>query len=67
MDIGLHEEIQNSYKLFQARILDEYDRLAMEYDLQVMDAQQPIEAQQKLLRRAICPHLENMPRGVAVG
>jgi len=67
MDIGLHEDIQQSYRMFQARILDEYDRLAKEFDLHVMDAQQPIEAQQKLLRRAILPRLENMPRGVYVG
>jgi dTMP kinase len=66
MDIGLHEEIQQSYRMFQARILEEYDKLSSEYDLHVMDATQPIEVQQKLLRRAICPHLETMPRGVPV-
>jgi dTMP kinase len=66
MDIGLHEDIQESYKLFQARILDEYAKLATEFDLHVMDATQPIEAQQRLLRRAIVPHLESMPRGVPV-
>jgi dTMP kinase len=66
MDIGLHEDIQESYKLFQSRILDEYAMLATEFDLHVMDATQPIEAQQRLLRRAIVPHLESMPRGVPV-
>ncbi len=67
MDIGLHEDLQQSYRLFQAKILEEYDHLAKEFDLHVMDATQPIEAQQKLLRRVIRPCLESMPRGVAVG
>jgi dTMP kinase len=67
MDIGLHDEIHESYMMFQARILDEYEKLAKEFDLHVMEATQPIEAQQRLLRRAISPHLESMPRGVSVG
>jgi dTMP kinase len=66
MDIGLHDDIQESYMMFQSRILDEYEKLATEFDLHVMDATQPIEAQQRLLRRAISPHLESMPRGVSV-
>jgi dTMP kinase len=66
MDIGLHDDIQESYMRFQSRILDEYEKLATEFDLHVMDATQPIEAQQRLLRRAIAPHLGNMPRGVSV-
>jgi len=62
MDIGLHDDIQESYMMFQAHILAEYEKLAQEYDLHVMEATLPIEAQQKLLRRAITPHLLNVPR-----
>jgi dTMP kinase len=67
MDIGLADEIQESYRLFQAHILAEYEKLAQEYDLHVMEATLPIEAQQKLLRRAIIPHLNSMTRKVSVG
>jgi len=66
MDIGLHEDIQESYKLFQSRILDEYERQITEFDLHVMDATLPIEAQQRVLRRAIAPHLESMTSGVPI-
>ena len=57
MDLGLHTEPQASYRIFQARILDEYERLVKEYPLTVMDATKAIETQQKLLRKHIAPHL----------
>jgi len=66
MDIGLNEDIQESYKLFQSRILDEYERQITEFDLHVMDATLPIEAQQRMLRRAIAPHLESMTSGAPI-
>jgi dTMP kinase len=62
MDLGLHAEAQASYRIFQARILDEYERLVKEFGLTVMDATRPIEAQQKLLRRHILPHLAGVRR-----
>lgn len=65
MDLGLHADPQASYRLFQARILDEYERLVREYDLTVMDATRPIEAQQKLLRKHIAPHLVGLRREFA--
>jgi len=63
MDLNLHADTEQSYKLFQARILVEYEKLLVEYGLTVMDAAKAVEAQQKLLRRAIKPHLEEMRRG----
>jgi dTMP kinase len=67
MDLGLHPEPQGSYRIFQARILDEYERLVKEYGLTVMDATRPIEAQQKLLRKHIQPHLAGLRREAATG
>ena len=67
MDLGLHPEAQGSYRIFQARILDEYERLVKEYGLTVMDATRPIEAQQKLLRKHIQPHLKGLRREAAAG
>jgi dTMP kinase len=63
MDLGLHADVQESYKLFQAKILVEYERLVDEYALSVMDATKPVEVQQKMLRRAIKPHLKGLRRG----
>ena len=60
MDLGLHSEAQESYRLFQAKILAEYEQLVGEFGLSVMDATKPVEAQQKILRRAILPHLKSM-------
>ncbi len=62
MDLGLHSEVQASYRIFQARILTEYERLVQEYGLSIMDATRPIETQQRLLRRAIEPHLAGLRR-----
>jgi dTMP kinase len=67
MDIGLHDDIEESYRLFQSRILDEYEKLAVEYDLHLLDATLAIETQQKLLRQAIRPHLGRIPQGAAAG
>lgn len=62
LDIGLSADPVESYRLFQARILAEYESLVPEFGLSVMDATRPVETQQKLLRRAIRPHLDSMHR-----
>jgi len=63
MDLDLHSDIEESYTRFQSLILAEYERLVEEYDLTVMDATQPVEKQQRALRRAIKPHLAELRRG----
>jgi dTMP kinase len=64
MDLALHGDIQESYKIFQSRILLEYEKLVTEYGLHVMDATQAVEVQQKQLRRVIEPYLESMGKEV---
>jgi dTMP kinase len=58
MDLELSADREESYRQFQIHILSEYEKLVREYDLQVMDATQPVEVQQKLLREAIRPYLD---------
>ncbi len=65
MDLGLHADPQESYRIFQSRILIEYEKLVQEFGLVVMDATQPVEIQQRLLREAIRPHLP-VPGGEAL-
>jgi dTMP kinase len=62
MDLSLHADPVESYRLFQSRILVEYEKLVQEYGLHVMDATKPVEAQQRILRKAIRPHLATMPK-----
>jgi len=57
MDLGLHPDATESYKLFQARIQGEYERIVPEFGLEVMDATRPVEIQQRLLRQLVTPHL----------
>lgn len=57
MDLGLHADPTESYKLFQGRIQQEYERIVPEYGLETMDATQPVEVQQRALRALVKPHL----------
>jgi len=54
--------VQESYKLFQARIQGEYEQLVTEFGLTVMDATLPVEKQQRQLRATIKPLLPRLRR-----
>lgn len=60
MDLHPHLDSEESYRIFQGRLVEEYDRIVDEFGLTVMDASQPVEVQQRILRRTIRPHLEGM-------
>ena len=60
MDLGLHPDPQESYRLFQSRLLVEYERLVEEFGLVAQDATHPVEVQQRLLREAIRPYLPKL-------
>lgn len=65
MDLDLASDVEESYRTFQGRILEEYERIVPEYGLQVVDATQPVEVQQRLLRRTIDKHLGSLPDAAA--
>ena len=50
MDLGLNEDPKESFRLFQSKILEEYDRIAAEFGLTVIDATLPIQKQQTMIR-----------------
>jgi len=52
MDLGLSDDEEESFGLFQGRILEEYEKMVPEYDLTVIDATLPIEEQQATMRQA---------------
>jgi dTMP kinase len=66
MDLGFHAEPNHSYREFQSRILGQYEHLVQEYGLVAMDATLAIEAQQKLLRQSVRPHLRGLRRREAL-
>ncbi len=51
MDLGLSSDPAESFRLFQGRVLDNYDQLAGEFGLRVLDASGDIKSQQVLVRR----------------
>jgi dTMP kinase len=50
MDMGLANNVVESFRLFQGRVLEEYDRIAKEFGLHVVDACAPIQQQQADVR-----------------
>lgn len=59
MDMGLADDAQEGFRLFQGRILEEYDRIASEYGLQVVDATKSIEQQQRMIRKVASESLRS--------
>ncbi len=50
MDLGLSDSKVTSFRLFQQRILDEYDKMIYEFGFTVIDGTQSVEKQQKQVR-----------------
>ena len=63
MDLALHADVTESYKLFQSQILTEYETIVQEYGLTVMDATLSVEHQQRRLRDLIRGSLPRLRRG----
>jgi len=59
MDLGLSDDLETSFKLFQSRVLDEYDKLTAEFGLTVIDGSGPIDKQQELVRDIASRALED--------
>ncbi|MCX6598133.1 MAG: thymidylate kinase [Acidobacteria bacterium] len=53
MDLGLSRNIEESFRMFQGRILEEYDQMSSEMGFHVIDATQSIEAQQQQMRQIV--------------
>jgi len=53
MDLGLSNDITESFRLFQGRIMEQYDLLANEFSFAVIDATRNVVEQQQQVRRII--------------
>ena len=58
LDMGWSTNAVESFRIFQGKVLDEYDRLVDEFDLSVVNASGSITEQQRILRRLVSQHLE---------
>jgi dTMP kinase len=58
MDLGLSRDPYESFRIFQGSILEQYLAMRTEFDFLVVDANQPIEAQQSLVRELIASKLD---------
>jgi dTMP kinase len=57
MDLGLSRNIEESFRLFQGRILEEYDAMIPEMGFHVIDATGSIEDQQRQMRDIVVREL----------
>ena len=58
MDLGLSDDIEQSFRLFQSQIIDEYEKMVDEFGLVAIDATRSIEEQQADVRRIVAAALE---------
>lgn len=57
MDLDLSRDVEESFRLFQGRILDEYEGMARELGFHVIDATLSIEEQQRQMREVVIAKL----------
>lgn len=53
MDLGLSVDIEESFKIFQSRMLEQYLAMSTEYGFTVIDADDAVEPQQALVRKLV--------------
>ena len=59
-DLGLSDDPYECFRLFQERILIQYERIVNEYGLHVIDATLPIGEQQEQVREAVRSYLDGV-------
>ncbi|MDQ3649103.1 MAG: thymidylate kinase [Acidobacteriota bacterium] len=60
MDMAWTDDPEESFTIFQGKILEEYDRMVEEYDLTVIEATRSIEEQQREMRGIVSRHLKEL-------
>jgi len=62
MDLGLSMDTEQSFRLFQGRIIEEYEKMVPEFELTAVDATQPIEVEQAQMRQIVRSKLAQAKR-----
>jgi dTMP kinase len=65
MDLKLGADLYESFKKYQALLIEEFDKMAEEFKFEVVDARKPPEEIQEALRSKIEPLLKNGKNGRA--
>src|SRR5262252_8563878 len=58
MDLRLSSDPYESFKIFQGRILGQYLAMSQEYNFVIMDANEPVEKQQVLVRKLVSEKID---------
>src|SRR5690349_6881526 len=58
MDLRLSNDIYESFRIFQGRLLEQYLAMSTEFDFIVMDANQRVEAQQGIVRQIVSERID---------
>ncbi|HTS33641.1 MAG TPA: dTMP kinase [Thermoplasmata archaeon] len=61
MDLGLSDDLHDSYERFQGRLKREYERIAVQDRMTVIDSTRPVEKIQAELRENVRPILAGFP------
>lgn len=62
MDLGLSSDIKEGFKLFQEKILTEYEKMIEEFGLTVIDATLSINDQQKKVREIVLKKIKELKK-----
>ena len=57
MDMRLSTDPYESFRIFQGRILEQYLGMSTEFNFSVMDANQPVESQQSIVRELVASRI----------
>ncbi len=58
MDLRISDDPEESFRRFQGKIIEEYEKMVADFDLYVIDATMPIEVQQAEIRRVVKAKLD---------
>jgi dTMP kinase len=62
MDLGLSQDPIQSFRLFQSKVLEEYDKITEEFGLTVIDGKRSVVEQQREVRKLVKPLLKGLRR-----
>ena len=58
MDLGLSPDIQQSFRIFQGHVMEQYERMADEFGFTAVEATRSIHEQQEEVRRIFRQHID---------
>src|SRR6185295_4909153 len=58
MDMDWADDEEDSFKIFQGKILEEYDHMVNEFGLTVVDGTQPISTQQRQMQEIVSHYIK---------